>query len=360
MDSLHSFLQRWRQELVGLTRLPEPELVVPTEERFDEQGYLDANRDVAEAVLNGTVASGWRHYSVFGKHEGRQMRCYATTRTQTMPVFRTWYRLRLRIGQLVQGQRDLQTRLHDLEVDQHQLRDLLALVHRCSPPPPKHLQLRVVGNYTESFVRSGFTSVVPMLNRALQSVDRELTDFASVLDFGCGCGRAVFALSQVMPDADLHATDIDEEAVHWLGYSFPQLATYTVCPTHPPMPYENDSFDFVFGISVLTHLPEDMQFSWLAELARVVKPDGYVVLTTHGTTHVRDLQESERAAFERTGFLYVPSGYGASISLPDFYENSFHSHDYIRREWSRDFDVVDIQEPAAGEHQDLVLLRRRP
>jgi hypothetical protein len=84
-----------------------------------------------------------------------------------------------------------------------------------------------------------------------------------------------------------------------------------------------------------------------------------VVLTTHGELAAQNLQESERRAFERTGFLYVPSGYGRSISLPDFYENSFHSRDYIRREWSHYFEVVDIQAPEAGGHQDAILLRPR-
>ena len=49
------------------------------------------------------------------------------------------------------------------------------------------------------------------------------------------------------------------------------------------------------------------------------------------------------------GFYYSDFGfnYGKSISLPDFYQTSFHTHDYIRREWGKHFDVLDIQPLAA-------------
>lgn len=38
---------------------------------FDEQGYLDANPDVAAAVASGSVKSGLDHYNQYGKNEGR-------------------------------------------------------------------------------------------------------------------------------------------------------------------------------------------------------------------------------------------------------------------------------------------------
>jgi len=45
-----------------------------TEENFDEQAYLLANRDVAEAVKNGIIPSGYSHFQSFGKSEGRKLR----------------------------------------------------------------------------------------------------------------------------------------------------------------------------------------------------------------------------------------------------------------------------------------------
>lgn len=339
-------------------------LVPATPDGFDEQGYLDANPDVADEVARGGFSSGRHHFTVFGRHEGRQQ--YVTgvsgrSSTWTRPLVSRARTVASRLRpQPSPIDAELRSRVYDLEVQVEQLRDLLELSGGHAPPPPKHLQVRVVGNFHPSFIRSGLTSTIPLLNRALAPAGRSLDDFSSILDFGCGCGRSIFALSRTLPEADLHGTDIDAEAITWLRDHHPGLASYEVCPTMPPTGYADGTFDFVFGISVLTHLPEEMQFAWLEELHRITTPGGFVVLTTHGPHHYEALPEAQRQVLGDHGFLYLQNGYGASINLPDFYETTFHSHAYIRREWSRWFEVVDIQEPVPGEHQDLVLLRVRP
>jgi len=41
--------------------------------QFSESAYLAANPDVADAVLDGSVASGWAHYQSHGRFEGRPL-----------------------------------------------------------------------------------------------------------------------------------------------------------------------------------------------------------------------------------------------------------------------------------------------
>lgn len=115
----------------------------------------------------------------------------------------------------------------------------------------------------------------------------------------------------------------------------------------------------IFGISVFTHLPEGMQFEWLEELRRITKPGGYPILTTSGEKNYSHLPPDLRRIVETKGFYYLDGTYGQSIWLPAFYQNTFHSLDYIRREWSRYFDVLDTQLARLESHQDTVLLRRR-
>ncbi len=43
----------------------------------------------------------------------------------------------------------------------------------------------------------------------------------------------------------------------------------------------------------------------------------------------------------------------SSIKLP------YHTHEYIRREWSRYFEIVAIHPKGIGNHQDAVLVRKR-
>lgn len=45
-----------------------------TDTMFNEQAYLAANPDVAKLVLAGNIATGWFHYSNWGKSEGRALR----------------------------------------------------------------------------------------------------------------------------------------------------------------------------------------------------------------------------------------------------------------------------------------------
>ena len=126
------------------------------------------------------------------------------------------------------------------------------------------------------------------------------------------------------------------------------------------MEYADATFDFVFGISVFTHLPEELQLEWLAELHRVTQPGGYLVLTTHGEGHyAKLLSATQLETMSTVGFLYVDTGYGQTIELPSFYQTAFHSEAYIRSTWSHVFEVVDVLVPGPTGHQDLVLLRKR-
>jgi SAM-dependent methyltransferase len=242
------------------------------------------------------------------------------------------------------------------------IEQMLAIFRHEDPgllPPPRHLQVRVVGDYVPGFIESGF-SICEDLNAVLRVAGKTLTDFPRILDFGCGCGRTTRALKTLLPACEVHGTDIDAEAIAWLEKHYGRFGEFRLAPHDPPTTYATGSFDLVIGISVFTHLPEDMQFAWLRELARITRPGGYLILTTSGEASYRELSADARRIMDAKGFYYVgDGGYGQSISLPDFYQNSFHSHDYIRREWSRHFEVVDIQTRRMQTYQDTILLRAR-
>ena len=114
----------------------------------------------------------------------------------------------------------------------------------------------------------------------------------------------------------------------------------------------------IYGISVFTHLPEDIQFLWLNDLHRISKKNSYLILTTHGTSHAQRLAENKLKEFSENGFYFDYINYGETIGLPDFYQNTYHSHDYIRNKWSKFFKVLDILPLGVSSHQDLVLLQK--
>lgn len=111
------------------------------------------------------------------------------------------------------------------------------------PLPPENLIFRVTGeNEAEWFVQSGKDSVRD-IESALASVGRTLAAHKRILDFGCGCGRILFHMGEVVPPSSITGVDIDAEAIAWLG---PQTdARVVAIPQLPPMPFEADSFDLV-------------------------------------------------------------------------------------------------------------------
>jgi hypothetical protein len=42
---------------------------------FDEREYLRCNRDVLRSVQRGETASGFEHYRIYGRREGRRLSC---------------------------------------------------------------------------------------------------------------------------------------------------------------------------------------------------------------------------------------------------------------------------------------------
>ena len=47
---------------------------IATNQNFDENAYLRANPDVANAVSRGEIPSGRDHFELFGKNENRTLR----------------------------------------------------------------------------------------------------------------------------------------------------------------------------------------------------------------------------------------------------------------------------------------------
>lgn len=347
--------------------------VLATDDNFNEKDYLISNPDVAQAVSEGRFGSGKIHFVRYGRKEGRNIRVSTAKTFQLYSwILKVLFTgLKKVIPQSIKKEikRNIEQQVSvnitdwmgDIEVF---LKQILSILHHelnTSLPPPKHLQVRVVGSYSPDFIESGFTSIYPALNRVLKPIGKELKDYHSILDFGCGCGRAIRALATLLPACKLYGTDIDKEAVEWLKCNYSKYGDFCVTPHCPPTLFEDQKFDLVFGISVFTHLPEEMQFQWLKELGRITKSNGYVILTTHGEKHYKGLDPGILDIMNKKGFYYTDFGlnYGKSISLPDFYQTAFHSHAYIQKEWAQYFEVIDIQSLGIDNYQDTVLLKNR-
>jgi len=190
--------------------------------------------------------------------------------------------------------------------------------------------------------------------------DRPLTSFSRILDWGCGSGRVTRQLMQ-MGCASITGADIDPDNIQWCRENL-KGADFHHLGLNPPTSFADAQFDLVIGISVLTHLSEPDQFRWLAELQRLTKSGGILLLSIRGLVQLSLYkQPSERyVELERQGFLDsgVNVQLGGVIDDQTFYRDVDHSRDYIFANWSQYFDVLDIVD-AIASNQDIVILRRR-
>src|SRR3954447_2624885 len=124
------------------------------------------------------------------------------------------------------------------------------------PLPPAALMGRVAGSdETSAFAASGHRTVSEWA-RALGLVEKTFHDFPRIVDFGCGCGRALRHLRPRLKDTqELIGLDVDGEAIKWMSENYKNIVSVKL-DEWPPSPIQTDSVDLIVNQSVFTHLPE--------------------------------------------------------------------------------------------------------
>ncbi|HWR98538.1 MAG TPA: class I SAM-dependent methyltransferase [Candidatus Methanoperedens sp.] len=228
------------------------------------------------------------------------------------------------------------------------------------PLPPARLRFRVHGDLRpDAFVRVG-RNIAGDLRGLAAEAGQPLASSRTILDFGCGAGRVMRNFRDCAGAARLYGTDIDRDLVAWCRNNL-RFATWCTNGFAPPLPFEDGFFDFIYGISVFTHLDEAYQHAWLGELSRIARPGGLVLLTTMGEQVVRNMPQAVQDSYASLGFAHKIDVVGRFKfdQLPDFYQSTFHSEAYVRRVWSAYFSVVAFKPRAINKHQDAVVLRKQ-
>lgn len=238
----------------------------------------------------------------------------------------------------------------------------LAYACQVSPPiPPPMLRYRVHGALDESSYIDVGKSIASCLVHCLDSHAIDAND-STILDFACGPGRVAVEFKRLNPSCRLAGSDIDKEAIAWARVHLIESADFTTNEPVPPTRHANGNFDIIYSISLFTHLDEPLQKLWLAELARILKPGGTLLTTIHGNFARASCTQDELKELDRNGIAFRVDRKGRFKldGLPDFYQTTFHTRAYVAKVWSEFFEVVDHLEGGLGQHQDLVVLRRRP
>jgi SAM-dependent methyltransferase len=222
------------------------------------------------------------------------------------------------------------------------------------PIPPRELNylvtnVRDVLWYVEGGKR-GFQSI----SMALERNGVQLKDLSAVLDFGCGSGR-VIRYWRNLP-AKVYGVDYNPRMIEWCRAKL-KFAHFQTNRLEPPLGYPVQSFDLIYALSVFTHLDEKNQHSWIQELTRVLKPGGYLLITTHGPCpfYLGTLGKKEREKLAEGDLVVVSQGAVGSNSYA-----AYHSENYVRTKLARGLTVVDFLSGGAfgNPFQDIYLLKR--
>ena len=231
---------------------------------------------------------------------------------------------------------------------------LRAAERRLGRPVPPGRLIHLVAN-TEDV--GWFLDTGALAARAIRDVlgrnGLAIEDFGAVLDFGCGAGRVIRQWAD-LPNTSLHGTDYNPDLVAWCRRELP-FARFGVNGLDRPLDLAAGAFDFAYCLSVFTHLSEPLQAFWMAELGRVLKPGGHLLITTHGDHYLPMLAPDEQADYRAGRAVVQKSGRSGSNDCA-----AFHPESYVRRTLARAYEVVDmVPEGALGNpSQDLYLLRK--
>lgn len=226
------------------------------------------------------------------------------------------------------------------------------------PLPPVPLRLRVGNDLAaKSFLDFGHTRAAEV-SALLAQAGVQPQAGTQVLDFGCGCGRVLRHLPQHLPGCTFTGLDVDANALDWCRHHFNGSFEFHESPHAPPTPLPGAQFDVVLALSVFTHLPLELELKWIEELARLTKPDGWLLLTFLDEEIMTREGFVPSAALEaEQGFFY----YQGSVTegLPGYYKSSYHEEAVITRLWSPYVEVVSLHPKAVNSRQSAALCRPR-
>jgi SAM-dependent methyltransferase len=230
--------------------------------------------------------------------------------------------------------------------------------------PPRRLRVLVGPDPSiERFLEQG-RRTTEEIRLTLESLERPLEQFSSVLDFGCGCGRQMRWMAELANGRRLHGTDICADAVRWNQRHLP-FARFTRNGPAPPLPFDDATFGLVYALSVFTHLSEPAQRAWLAELRRVTLPGGVLLLTTHGDLAFEQFRSGALPASAELlarlqrhtdlagpGMVFEPYEPGGKYGL------AFHDEAYVRAHWQEGLRLLKFIPRGGDGWQDIVVLEK--
>ena len=193
---------------------------------------------------------------------------------------------------------------------------------------------------------------------------------AHVLDFGCGWGRLTRMLARDVDPGNLYGCDPVESILEVCRENGvpAELARSDFLPETVPF---DQSFDMVFSFSVFTHISERAHLASLEAVHSSLSPGGLFVATIRPPSYLdfsplmkpaldRLPPDRERALSEAR-YLFAPH---ETDGHPQFggqqmdYGETVITLPYVRDNWSRWFELLDVALMTGDMYQVVLTLRK--
>ena len=161
-------------------------------------------------------------------------------------------------------------------------------------PPDYLLYESFMLNYSDYYF-GGENSAVWLCDHLQKHI--ELKD-KKILDWGCGPGRIIRHLPGIVRNGcRFYGTDYNTNSVEWCSANLPDVS-FNQNSLEAKLPYEDNFFNVIYGISVFTHLSEKKHYEWFDEIFRVLKKGGVLFFTTQGINFRGKLTDPELKRFD--------------------------------------------------------------
>ena len=157
-----------------------------------------------------------------------------------------------------------------------------------------------------------------------------------ICEWGCGPARVIRHLVNMegFEKIELFGTDFNKDSINWCEQNIRNVS-FLKNELEPPLPFGDATFDCVYAISIFTHLSEKMNYAWIKELFRIIKPGGILIFTTHGNIYAKQLLTADKTRYD-SGLLVTKAMVKEGTKL----YTTYHPPQFIKMDLLKDHDVV--------------------
>ena len=244
--------------------------------------------------------------------------------------------------------------------------------------PPEDVQQNSVGESGLPALTEGYRLFL-LVRDACERYRRHTGRNTVILDYGCGWGRIIRFFLTAHDNRNVYGVDVSPTMIEYCR-SLIGVGQYACISGRPPLNFADGSIDVLYAYSVFSHLSHPLQDALVEEFHRIVRPGGFVFLTTRMRSFIDECFALRKLAtldaywtvlaaafpdpvrakkrYDSGEFLFLP--YPAEISAlgPDYGE-AIVPRAYAEGHWSRYFKLIEFIDDPAQLRQACFVLERR-